>query len=383
MLVSSRPWRSVAYLAARLPLPALGALLVLGPIFGGGWTGAAIAVPLALAYLAAATIAAPLDRRLVRLLNRPPIPSAKPRLRTVTHGVINLVLAPFEVIFLIGWLLGGLALICSPLLISAGPVAAGAWTIDDSGEAWLAAPAGLALLIAGTYAAIGLAEAHAFLARELLSPTSDELQRQVTELARSRTRIIDAFDVERRRIERDLHDGAQQQLVTLALTLDLARIELEGSGSEAERLVTQAHRQATSTMRELRDLIHGIHPPVLADRGLPGAVEELADRSALPVTYSADLPERLPEPIETAAYFVLAEALANAGKHSRADTVAIDVHLDDRTLVLAVEDDGRGGAKPGSGLQGLGDRMAAVGGRLTLESPHGGPTIVRAEIPCP
>ncbi|MDA0181665.1 histidine kinase [Solirubrobacter phytolaccae] len=382
MLVSSRPWRAVAYLAARLPIPTLGALFVLAPILAGGWA-IALAVPATLAYLVAATLATPLERRLVTLLDKPPIPAAKPNLRVVTHTATSAILAPFEVAFLTCWSIGSLALILSPALLGEGPVAAGLVTIDTTTEAWIAVPAGLALFIAGTYATVGLAEAHAFLARELLRPQPDELQQRVTELARSRVRLIDAFDVERRRIERDLHDGAQQQLVTLAMTLDLARIELEGTNTEAERLVDQAHRQATSTMRELKDLIHGIHPPALADRGLPGAIEELADRSPLPIRHTTQLDQRLPESVETAAYFVLAEALANAAKHSEADAIDLDVQLADHTLILNVHDNGKGGAQPAGGLAGLGDRVAAVGGRLTLHSPIGGPTTVRAEIPCP
>ena len=376
------PWRSIAYVAARLPLPATGALLVLAPFAAGGWA-IALAVPILLAYLAVATLAAPFERRLVTILGRPPIPAAKPQLKTVGHALVNLVASPFECVFVIGWSIGSLALVLSPALLGEGPVAAGVVTIDTTTEAWIAVPAGLALLVAGAYLTVGLANVHAFLARELLSPTGSELQQQLTELTSSRLRLIDAFDVERRRIERDLHDGAQQQLVTLAMTLDLARIELEGSHSEAARLVDQAHTQATDTMRGLKDLIHGIHPPVLADRGLPGAIEELADRSPLPIRHTTTLPERLPESIETAAYFVLAEALANAAKHSEATAVDLRVHVEDRTLVLDVQDDGKGGARPASGLAGLGDRVAAVGGRLTLSSPHGGPTIIRAEIPCP
>lgn len=383
MLLSSRPWRSVAYLVARLPLPALGAVVVLVPALNG----APLLAPVLLAaYLVAAVLAASFERRLVTLVRRPPVPGARAQPRTVAHALLSVVLAPLEVTLLLGWSAGSVALIAAPALLGEGPVAAGPWTIDTTAEAWLSVPAGVALLVAGTYAVVGLAELHASLARELLGPRGDELRAQVTELTRSRLRLIDAFDVERRRIERDLHDGAQQELVALAMTLDLARIELEDSPhTEARRLVDHAHAQATSTMTKLRELIHEIHPPVLADRGLPGAVETLADRSALPVTYRADLPRRLPESIETAAYFVLAEALANAGKHSRAPAVDVDVRLRDGTLTLAVTDEGVGGAKAaaGSGLTGLGDRIAAVGGRLTLSSPPGGPTVVRAEIPCP
>jgi signal transduction histidine kinase len=207
----------------------------------------------------------------------------------------------------------------------------------------------------------------------------------VIELTRSRVRLIDAFDVERRRIERDLHDGAQQQLVTLAMTLDLARIELEeGRPDEVARLVDEAHAQVTSTMGEVRDLINGIHPPVLADRGLPGAVSELVDRMTVPVIERVDLSRRLPESVETAAYFVVSEALANAAKHSRAKQIEVDAGLRGDVLALLVRDDGVGGANAdaGSGLSGLGDRVAAVGGTLTLSSPLGGPTVLEAQIPC-
>jgi signal transduction histidine kinase len=363
-----------------------------------GWTGAAIAVPLLLAYVAAGVALAPAERRLVTLLRRPAVAdphgerTAAERLRDAAtareagHALLAAVLAPLDLVMLVGWGLGSMALVASPLLVGAGPVAAGVWTVDTAGEAWIALPVGLLLLVAGSYAIVALAEGHAWLARTLLGPRGDELRTQLTELTRSRLRLIDAFDVERRRIERDLHDGAQQQLVTLAMTLDLARIELEGTEhSEAARLVDQAHAQATSTMTQLRDLILAIHPPALAEHGLPGAVAALADRSAVPVTYAAQLDGRLPESVETAAYFVLAEALTNAVKHSQAPSVDVDVRLRERTLVLVVRDEGVGGADAtrGTGLAGLGDRVAAFGGRVTLSSPLGGPTIVRAEIPCP
>ena len=382
--MSWRPWRAVAYLAARLPLPALGALVMVAP-FSRGWSGLPIALALGLVYVIASVAAAPVLRRLVTLLDRAAVPAPRrARLRAATYALLSALLAPLDAILLIGWSLGSLALLASPLLIGSGDVAAGPWTIDSAREAWTAVPVGVVLLVAGAYAVIGAAGAHAWLVRELLGPRGEELREQVTELTRSRLRLIDAFDVERRRIERDLHDGAQQQLVALAMTLDLARIELEGTEhAEAARLVDHAHTQATSTMTRLRDLIHAIHPPVLADRGLPGAVEELADRSALRVDYTAALPRRLPESIETAAYFVLAEALTNAGKHSGTAPASRCRARD--TLVLSVRDDGVGGASAdsGSGLAGLGDRIAAVDGRLTLSSPRGGPTMVRAEIPCP
>jgi signal transduction histidine kinase len=381
----------VAYLLARLPLPAAGFAVALLPL-AGRWPLTLLAVALFAGYIVAGIAAALADRRLVALLRREAVPDphgerrgAAATRREGLHALLAALLAPLDALLLFVWLLGALALIVSPALLGEGPVAAGPWTIDTAAEAWTAVPVGLVVLLAGTYAAVALAELHAWLARELLAPRGEELAAQLTELSRSRLRLIDAFDVERRRIERDLHDGAQQQLVALAMTLDLARIELEPTAhEEAKRLVDHAHGQATRTIKELRDLIHAIHPPVLADRGLPGAVAELADRSALPVTVAADLPERLPETIETAAYFVLSEAIANAVKHSGARAIEVDLRVAGGALRLAVKDEGHGGANPGrgTGLAGLGDRVAAVGGRLTLTSPLGGPTVVRAELPC-
>ncbi|ADB53019.1 sensor histidine kinase [Conexibacter woesei] len=402
--LTARPWRALAYLLVRLPLPAAGALAVLLPIVVGGWIGVAVALPLLVAYVLVAVAAAPAERRAVALLGDVAVrdPHREPdgpgtiallRLRVreattwreVANALLAAVLAPLDGLVLLTLTLGSLGLLAAPLLIAADPVAMGPWEIDSAGEAWFGCAVGLALLLGGAYIVTALAAAHAARVRALLGPRGDELRDQVTELARSRVRLIDAFDVERRRIERDLHDGAQQQLVALAMTLDLARIELEGSGGEAARLVERAHAQATRTIAELRDLIHAIHPPILAERGLGAAVRALADRAALPVRTAVEVDRRLPEGVETAAYFVVSETLANAVKHSGAAAVDVTVRLADATLAVEVRDDGRGGADAarGSGLAGLGDRVAAVGGRLTLSSPPGGPTVVRAEISCP
>ena len=402
--LTARPWRALAYLLVRLPLPAAGALAVLLPVVAGGWIGAVLALPLLLAYVLVAVAAAPAERRAVALLGIAPVadPHREPdapgavallRLRVreattwreVANALLAATLAPLDGLLLLTWTFGSLGLLAAPLLIAADPVAMGPWTIDDAPEAWLGCAAGAALLLGGAYVVTAVAAAHAARVRALLGPRGDELREQVTELARSRLRLIDAFDVERRRIERDLHDGAQQQLVALAMTLDLARIELEESGGEAARLVERAHAQATRTIAELRDLIHAIHPPILAERGLGAAVRALADRAALPVRAAVGVERRLPEGVETAAYFVVSETLANAVKHSGAAAVEVTVSGGGETLVVEVRDDGRGGADAarGSGLAGLGDRVAAVGGRLTLKSPPGGPTVVRAVIPCP
>lgn len=372
---------------------------------GKGWlVAASVAVPLLFGYLALAVLtAALLQRRPVVLLGQDRIPdphlprdgqerpltAGARRLshpatgREVLHALLTLMLAPLDVLVLLAWLASPL-LLAAPLLVDHGPLAAGPVTVTSPGQAWLVCMVGALLLAGGAYAVVALSVGHAALARALLGPRGEELHRQVRDLTRSRLRLVDAFDVERRRIERDLHDGAQQHLVALGLTLDLARIELDRTPHrEALRLVEVAQAQAVQTLRELRELIAGVHPPVLTEFGLPGAADALADRSPLPVTVTVDLPGRLATAVETAAYFVLAEAVTNATKHSGAMTVSVDLRLDGHNLVLTVTDDGCGGADParGSGLAGLGDRVAAVTGHLTLSSPPGGPTTVRAEIP--
>jgi signal transduction histidine kinase len=226
-----------------------------------------------------------------------------------------------------------------------------------------------------------VAGVRAELARALLTGGDGDSER-VSELARSRARLVDAFEAERRRIERDLHDGAQQRLVALTMTLGLARLDAP-PGPLADQLA-KAHEEAGEALVELRELIHGIHPKVLADYGLQAAVADAADRSPVPVDLDLELPGRLPGPVETAAYFVVCEALANVAKHSGADRAGVRGGYADGRLVLQVRDDGRGGAdaEGGSGLTGLADRVSVLDGRLSLSSPPGGPTLLRVEIPC-
>jgi signal transduction histidine kinase len=246
---------------------------------------------------------------------------------------------------------------------------------------------GLGLFVVFSYVWVGAAKARAALVRGLTGPRRQPFSAQLVELGRSRERLLDAFDVERKRIERDLHDGAQQRLVSLTMTLGLAKVELEDADRDgtATRLVTEAHRDAKQVLTELRELIRGIRPQVLTDRGLVAAVDELADQAALTVRSDIQLPGRPPERIESTVYFVVSEALSNAGKHGNARRVDISGRVLDDTLVVAVSDDGDGGADPacGTGLQGLVDRVATVGGKLLLASPTGGPTVVRVEIPWP
>ena len=205
-----------------------------------------------------------------------------------------------------------------------------------------------------------------------------QVRAQLEEVRASRARIVEAGDAERRRIERDLHDGAQQRLVALAMRLDQAR----GTSAGADDVIDTTTTELLAAIREVRDLARGLHPTILTERGLAAAVEVLAERAPIPVR--ATLPEgRFPAEVEAAAYFVIAEAFTNAARHAQASLVTVTGHVAGGELHLSVADDGRGGADPsaGSGLQGLADRVAAVGGTLRFDSPAGGGTTVRATIP--
>jgi len=202
------------------------------------------------------------------------------------------------------------------------------------------------------------------------------------QLAASRARIVEAGYAERRRLERDLHDGAQQEFVSAALSLRMAREKIARSGDQALQLVDAALEQLQSGLRDLRELASGIHPSILTDRGLGAALQALAARSAVPVELGALPEERLPSAIETTAYFVAAEALTNAVKHARCGHVDIDVRVTDGWAILEVRDDGVGGADAGqgSGLRGLHDRVGALAGELEIESETGSGTTVRARL---
>jgi signal transduction histidine kinase len=227
-----------------------------------------------------------------------------------------------------------------------------------------------------------VAAAEAELAKALLGPREDELRRSIAELRRSLLDLVDAFETERARIERHLHDGVEQRLVGLTMTLGLAELDLpEG---ESRRLVVKAHSEAEAALADLREAVRGIHPRVLVDHGLEAAVREVADRSPLPVAVRMSLVERLPAPIEAAAYFVVSEGLGNVAKHTRAQRCEVDGWIAGDRLVVTVTDDGAGGADPtaGTGLTGLVTRLDALGGTLDLSSPPGGPTRLRMESPC-
>jgi signal transduction histidine kinase len=211
-----------------------------------------------------------------------------------------------------------------------------------------------------------------------------ELLAKLAELQASRARLVEATDTERRRIERDLHDGTQQRLVSIAMTLGLAESKLASDRPAVGPVLREAKDALALALEELRDLTQGIRPAILVERGLPAALDDLSRRAALPVRLEIAVSGRLPEAEEAAAYFVASEALANAAKHSHASGVGLTASYDDGTLMIEVADDGIGGAGAGggSGLRGLTDRVEAIGGRLTVSSPPGRGTTVRAEIPC-
>jgi PAS domain S-box-containing protein len=212
---------------------------------------------------------------------------------------------------------------------------------------------------------------------------NDELHARVEELAASRARIVTAGDVERRRLERNLHDGAQQRLVAISFSLRLALAKLDSDPAGARAVLVDAGDELALALEELRELARGLHPAILTDRGLRAAVEMLAARAPIPVEIAEILDERLPEPVEAAAYYLIAEALTNVTKYAHASTARARVAAADGTVVVEVLDDGVGGADPtaGSGLRGLADRVEALGGSLEVISPPGAGTAVRAEIP--
>jgi signal transduction histidine kinase len=253
--------------------------------------------------------------------------------------------------------------------------------VDTLPEALAASLVGVVLLALLPWLLGLLAAAHAFTVRSLLGRRSSE---RVEQLTRQRTEAVDAAVAERRRIERDLHDGAQQRLTALAIDLGRARAKLDSDPQAARALVEQAHEDSKQALAELRNLARGIHPAILTDRGLDAALSALAARSPIPVEISVDLGTRPSVAIESTAYFVVAEALTNATKHAAATRLEVRVRRENGAVGVEIEDNGVGGARiePGGGLEGLTTRAATVDGTLTISSPAGGPTIVRAELPC-
>ncbi|MFE3586525.1 sensor domain-containing protein [Streptomyces niveus] len=404
-ILSSWPWRVWAHLLGGA-LTGLASLLLLAALAVSGLLLSVIGVDLVLMLAATFGVpAAAVERRRMRLVEPVPVPDPhrslagagrRGRLRTrlrerATWRELGYVVlfAPLQVCVGLALAIGltfAVVLLAAPLIVwNAGPedvMIIPGRPVESPLHALPATAAGLLALLLCAYAAGLLAGAQVKTAVFVLSPRDEE--RQVVELTRSRARLADAFEAERRRIERDLHDGAQAQLVALTMTLGLAELELRESGSPATELVSRARGEARLALTQLRDLVRGIYPQVLTDHGLDAAVAEIALRSPIPVDVDIDLPRRLPDAVETVAYFTVTEALTNAAKHSDATRLTVVGRLKRGTLTLVITDNGRGGAVPsaGAGLQGLADRVAILKGRLVVSSPVGGPTRVGVEVPC-
>jgi signal transduction histidine kinase len=447
-LRSAWPWRSLAYLlAGAAPGLVVFAVVANGLLFRLPLM--VIAVVPAVVVLGKPLVAR-FERLRLRLVDGAPLPETPDRGRREMVLTLVTVFGLWWIdLVVVGFTTGG------PVVLILSPVV----QPDTTGLiAGVAALAGVLLLPVAAYTITAWAGARGAMVRAMLAPP------ELNEVLRSRARLVDAFEAERRRIERDLHDGAQQRLVALSMTLGLARLDL-AADDPAGKLIERAHDQAKQALAELRELIRGVHPQVLTDRGLPAAVRDLAGRSPLPVNVHIDLtlhpparkkpspekpapgrsasresapekpaserpaprgpasggsalqkavpekpdtdlarrspasvgvagnspapvggdsPVRLPLAVEATAYYVVAEALANVAKHARATKATINGHLEKDRLVVEIHDDGCGGADParGTGLTGLADRLAVVGGRLSLSSPVGGPTLMRVEIPC-
>jgi signal transduction histidine kinase len=318
-----------------------------------------------------------------------------PRLRTFVDGAtwreLGYALARVPVtyaLFALDYVLWTLGLVLAALPFYNSQLPGGGAHIGDfvihGSDTTYASAVGLALLVLAPQLTRGLAAADAAFARTLLGRPSD-LAARVTELEITRDRVVDAAEAERQRIERDLHDGAQQRLVALAMELGRAKAKFGDDVEAAAELVDRAHSEAKAALTELRDLVRGVHPPVLTDRGLDAALSGLAARCPVPVDIRVEVPVRPRPAVEAVAYFLVAEALTNIAKHARASSarIVVEGYGYPGTLNVMISDDGIGGADPhGAGLRGLADRVAGVDGRLTVESPSGGPTIIAAVLPC-
>jgi signal transduction histidine kinase len=275
--------------------------------------------------------------------------------------------------------------LCLPALTSTLGAPRHDWYGAVAGQHWLAVPVGIAVAALAMSIAPPLLRVHAKWTAVLLAPTkAAELRGRVDRLTQTRTDAIDAQAAEVRRIERDLHDGAQARLVAVGLTLSTIERLMETDPPAARRLLAQARETSSTALSELRDLVRGIHPPVLSERGLTDALRALALDTSLLVTVHSDLPGRFAAPVESAAYFAVSEAIANAARHARATNVAVDLRYREGVLRMTVSDNGIGGANPsnGTGLRGLERRLGTFDGTLTLHSPEGGPTVVTMEVPC-
>jgi signal transduction histidine kinase len=372
---------------AAIPLLVLGLVtLVISPL---GYLG--------LPFLAVMTgLIRPLaraERRRVRLATGADVAEAYRPLRGSVPARVRTLLSDVGTWRDLGWLLGwilagsvGLAFLAAAVV---GPLFMATVPFDflrgaGDGKVLELLPLGAFFAAVGWAGCRPVANALAALsAQSLAADESTVLRAEMAHLAETRDETVDARAAELRRIERDLHDGAQARLVSLTMSLGMAEEEFDRDPAAARQLVVEARASARTALNELRHLVRGIYPPVLTERGLGGAVEALALASAVPVEVDVALDDRLPAPLESALYFMIAEAMANIARHSEATWAFVRLWKEEARLRLIVHDDGRGGADPasGSGLRGMQQRLAAFDGKLTVSSPAGGPTELFAELP--
>jgi signal transduction histidine kinase len=401
--VVARPqtWLNLLYLLLAFPL----GLTYFIVLVVGVSTGAALAVLIVglgilLATLAASRGAAAIERGLARAVLGVPIATPpdqrglSPLDRVVRwlrdpmtwKGLVFVALkfplgvASFAIVCSSGFF--SLVLLFAPLIVLFTTVTFFGWIVDSPLQALPLVLIGAPAVLLSLHLFNGMAWLWALFARVMLGPSTVQLRERVDDLRDARARIIAAGDAERRRIERDLHDGAQQRLVALSLTLGLAETRLHDPEAAAP-LIAQAREEARLAVQELRELASGIHPALLSDRGLGPALEALAARAPVPTTVDGVPERRLPPPVEAACYFVTAEALTNVAKYAGAMSASVSLEIEHGRVRLIVRDDGAGGANlnAGSGLRGLRDRVEALDGHLAVDSPPGLGTTLIAEIP--
>jgi signal transduction histidine kinase len=407
---SPRAWGQALFLFGGIPVQAGAALLVIAgfSVKPRGFFGL---IFLLLVFFAVPLLTAIHRQRLratagIEIPRQPPIPNRLSRegLRETVrsratwrqlgyHLVVGPALAAAAAAALFAWLAG----ICYTLVYLYASKAVPSGSLLRNGftgapSAWRDGPptdvyftlAGIVLLMAAPRLTAGVAALDAMAVQALLGPSrAEELEHRVKHLTQTRAGVVDAADAERRRLERDLHDGTQQRLVSLAMNLGMARAQVTTT-DQARLAITEAHEEAKAALAELRDLIRGLHPAVLEDRGLDAALSGVAARMPIPVRLTVDLARRPPPVIEAVAYFVVSEGLANIAKHAQASQAEVVVQRISDRLHIIVSDDGVGGADParGTGLTGLARRAESVDGHLDIASPPGGPTLLTVDLPC-
>jgi signal transduction histidine kinase len=403
---AARTWQETAYLLIDLAVGIAGfTFVVTGLSLGAGLLITLVGLPVLVVTLLGCRGGAWLERRRARLLSLelpdpPPLNREGSFLRRASRPLVDgaawRAAAYFVVMLPVGVATFTVTVTIWSTALGLLTLPAWAWALPHGGpqfgEAYywsrpwqlaVAAVAGALLTLLAPWVVRVLAACSKALVSGLLGSSRRELEERAEILTETRSRTVDASIDERRRLERDLHDGAQQRLVALGMDLGIALEKLDTDPDAAKALLRDAHGDAQLALRELRDLARGIHPAVLSDRGLDAAVSGLAARSPVPVRVHGSLARRPPASVEATAYFIASEALANVAKHANASSAEVLLAIEDDRLRVEIADDGRGGADPdGAGLRGLADRAAALDGSFTVDSPHGGGTRIVTELPC-